>query len=253
MKAVFVHASVATFLSVVVPLIICWATLSATGATLEGFAIAMCIICVTLVVFPVSAYNYDQKRKMAAAHDALAEAHAQLASMHRKLSEKARRDEMTGLLNRATFIATVDEMQAREQWGSLLIIDADKFKHINDTYGHLQGDEALRLIAGAIKSAVRGSDIKGRLGGEEFGVFVPGASFEDAFAVAERIRNAVESLRFRPDGDSPLMLTVSIGVAAARTGSTFSDLMGEADQRLYEAKRRGRNVVIMPPRGMVAA
>ena len=90
---------------------------------------------------------------------------------------------------------------ARADRGALLIIDADHFKTINDNFGHLTGDEALLLIASAIGRGVRSGDILGRIGGEEFGAFLVGATQEEAKRVAERIRSEVELIRFQPDDE----------------------------------------------------
>lgn len=172
--------------------------------------------------------------------------------MHKRLAEKARHDDMTGLLNRAAFIDAVEEKCAQESPGAFLLVDADNFKQINDTFGHLTGDEALRKIARGLEMVLRGHDLKGRLGGEEFGVFISGATLEQASTIAERMRHAVETIQFLPNGQGA-RLTVSIGVTVAKRGTSFCDLMDEADRRLYEAKSLGRNLVVMPENASAAA
>jgi len=244
MKRVFYHASVASLISIAVSLAICWAALKAVGSDLDFFAAAMCVVCPLVIAFPASAFTYSQKLKIAEAHKALEAAHNELAAMHQKLAERARLDDMTGLLNRSAFIASVEETRASESRGCLILIDADRFKQINDTFGHLAGDLALIEIAGAIRGASGQMHAIGRLGGEEFGVFAFSCSLIEARKLAEEIRAAVEKTHFAPDGTEPIPLTVSIGVVAARTGAGFSEIMGEADQRLYQAKRRGRNTVV---------
>jgi diguanylate cyclase (GGDEF)-like protein len=129
----------------------------------------------------------------------------------------------------------------------LLIIDADHFKRINDNFGHLTGDEALLAISSAITRSVRQGDVLGRIGGEEFAAFLVGADQDETHRVAERIRRAVEMIRFRPEREGTLPLTVSIGGANCTTGATVSDLMLAADRRLYEAKRSGRNRTVIEP------
>jgi len=243
MRKVFYHASIASLVSIAVSLVICAAALKAVGDSLDLFAAAMCVICPLVVAFPASAYTYNQKRRIAEAHEALEAAHRELAVMHRKLAERARRDDMTGLLNRSAFIAAVDKTRSTERRGSLILIDADNFKQINDTFGHLAGDRALVEIAEAIRGAAGKAPAIGRLGGEEFGVFANGSQME-AHLLAEEIRRSVEEVQFAPDGGAPIPLTVSIGVVEARAGAGFSEIMSEADQRLYEAKRRGRNTVV---------
>jgi diguanylate cyclase (GGDEF)-like protein len=132
----------------------------------------------------------------------------------------------------------------RTDRGALLIIDADHFKKINDSYGHLTGDRALLDIAAAISTGVRAGDVLGRIGGEEFGAFLVGASDEEAIRVAERIRREVEAIRFQPIDGRLLPLTVSIGGTPCGSDANVSELMRAADQRLYEAKNRGRNRAI---------
>src|SRR5690606_30216837 len=111
-----------------------------------------------------------------------------------------------------------------------------------DRFGHDVGDDALKLIVEQIKSTLRDVDLVGRMGGEEFGVFLPGTTPQRTIAVAERIRATVKAAQFRPDG-SEYPLSVSIGAASFASRSTFSDLYRLADRKLYEAKRGGRDRV----------
>lgn len=179
----------------------------------------------------------------------------ELAIAHRRLTVYASTDSLTQVMNRAAFSTLVeaflDDIRAREDGtkGALLIIDADEFKSVNDLYGHDRGDEALVTIAAAIKSMLRAPDIVGRLGGEEFGVFLPGASTDQASLVAERIRHKVNEAQFSPAG--PLhKLSVSVGGAVFEKKLPFTELFRLADQQLYAAKQAGRNrVSITPIRG----
>src|SRR5690606_34240394 len=115
---------------------------------------------------------------------------------------------------------------------------------INDTHGHRTGDEALVLIAGAISQGVRDGDLAGRIGGEEFAAFLSGASVKEAMIVAERIRRGVEAIRFSPSEGKTLPLSVSIGAAGLSPHLSWTEALREADGRLYEAKRLGRNRVV---------
>ena len=151
---------------------------------------------------------------------------------------------MTGMLNRENFFALLDSSRRKTDRGALLIIDADHFKKINDSFGHLTGDAALLEIAAAISRGVRSGDVLGRIGGEEFGAFLVGATEAEASVVAERIRREVEKVCFQPAG-APVPLTVSIGGTVCAFGATVSELMRAADRRLYVAKNRGRNLVIV--------
>jgi diguanylate cyclase len=172
----------------------------------------------------------------------------ELAIAHQELMVVASTDSLTACLNRRAFTALVDgylERIAREQVsreGALLVIDVDHFKHINDEFGHDRGDEALKLIAETIKGALRDIDVVGRIGGEEFSVFLPGLNPNRTEAVAERIRAAVNAATFIAD-DRACKLSVSVGGTTFDREASFSDLYRRADQRLYSAKRNGRNRV----------
>jgi diguanylate cyclase (GGDEF)-like protein len=182
----------------------------------------------------------------------------ELAIANAKMSILASTDSLTAVLNRGAFTMLVEaylndaRTQAHETQGALLIIDADHFKTINDTYGHDRGDEALKIIAGAIQGVLRGADIVGRIGGEEFGVFLPGATPRTTETFAERIRTSVNVAEFTPAGSKPVELSVSVGGATFARRVGFTDLFRAADERLYDAKRMGRNRVSLTTIGPVA-
>lgn len=168
-----------------------------------------------------------------------------LAVVNRRLGLVARTDSLTSCLNRGAFTAKVSHAlteQRREGNGALLMIDADNFKAINDLFGHDIGDEALTMIADSVRTVLRAGDLVGRIGGEEFAVFLPGVDRQTAAAIAERIRSAVSFLDFTPAGRQ-CSLSVSIGGAVFNGPVGFSELFRIADQRLYDAKRTGRNRV----------
>ncbi len=176
----------------------------------------------------------------------------ELAVAHELLRLHADTDNLTQLLNRAAFTREVEEELADTRFaenggrGTLLIIDADNFKDINDSYGHDHGDKALQLIARAIRSVLRPADRTGRIGGEEFGVFLPGTTPLIAEAVAERIRLAVAEIEFMPTGKRHT-LSVSVGGAVYDRYLPFSELFRIADQQLYAAKQSGRNCTAVSP------
>jgi diguanylate cyclase (GGDEF)-like protein len=121
------------------------------------------------------------------------------------------------------------------------MLDIDNFKSVNDTYGHQQGDVVLRRVARALADSSRDADLPSRYGGEELALILPHTDMEGAYAIAERIRTAVEALRIpQSNGDAPLRVTASLGVASSRDGRKEA-LVGEADSALYEAKRQGKN------------
>ena len=163
-----------------------------------------------------------------------------LAITNRRLGLVARTDSLTACLNRGAFASKVTETLEARGTGALLMIDADNFKTINDLYGHEAGDEALTIIARSIRAVVRPGDLVGRMGGEEFAVFLPGVDQTTAEAVAERIRRSVNLAIFTPDGRQRT-LSVSFGGVAFDRPATFSELFRIADQRLYGAKQSGRN------------
>jgi diguanylate cyclase (GGDEF)-like protein len=175
---------------------------------------------------------------------------AQLAEANRKLEALAATDWLTNCLNRRAFTTRVDATLGGDHADghALLVIDADHFKTINDRFGHHRGDEVLQLIAEAIRSSVRDGDLVGRLGGEEFGVFMPGANDIVAHHVGECIRKAINGLFVRSE-DVAQRLSVSIGGATFAGAIGFAELFRTADRRLYEAKRLGRNRVLMDDAG----
>lgn len=173
----------------------------------------------------------------------------ELAIAHRQLEIVASTDGLTNCLTRRAFTTLVDaylervEREEKQREGALLVIDVDYFKAINDQFGHDKGDQALRMIAATIKSSLREIDLIGRIGGEEFSVFLPGAAPEAARSVAERIRQSVAQSLFAPQG-SPVRLSVSVGGTTFGGPANFSELYRDADRQLYQAKRTGRNRVV---------
>jgi diguanylate cyclase len=172
----------------------------------------------------------------------------QLAIAHHELSIVASTDVLTSCLNRRAFTAMVDaylervNVEEAKREGALLIIDVDHFKSVNDNFGHHCGDEALKIIAQTIKGVVREIDLVGRIGGEEFSVFLPGTDANRTQLVAERIRAAISTVEFYPAGNR-CDLSVSVGGATYVRQATFGELFRQADQRLYAAKQKGRNRV----------
>lgn len=169
----------------------------------------------------------------------------ELSAANQKLGVVAATDSLTGCLNRGAFTERVELFLEHQDpgercGGALLVIDADHFKSINDRFGHDRGDDALVLIAQAIKAVLRETDAVGRIGGEEFAVFLPNADQRSAEMVAERIRRAISLSIFAPGGELR-PLSVSIGGAAFEGDIAFHDLFHLADRRLYEAKQFGRN------------
>jgi diguanylate cyclase len=172
----------------------------------------------------------------------------ELAIAHYELLKVASTDGLTSCLNRQAFTILVEaylERTARlaiRGEGALMVIDVDHFKAVNDRFGHMSGDEALRMISGEIKECLRENDLVGRIGGEEFGVFLPGANRREAGVVAERIRASVNAAMFSPQG-GPVPLSVSVGATVFSARSSFKEMFRIADECLYVAKNNGRNRV----------
>ena len=157
--------------------------------------------------------------------------------------DAATTDELTGVLNRRGFMAAakvmIDRYEQRGQPLSVMVLDLDHFKKINDSFGHVVGDHTLRLFALIAGLNMRASDVLGRLGGEEFVAILPGAAHEAAVA-AERVRLAFEAAAVTI-ADQPVGATVSIGVASGEPGADITAMIAAADRALYMAKQNGRN------------
>lgn len=163
-----------------------------------------------------------------------------------RLRVLATTDSLTGLANRHAFLVEADRAHSLarrlRQPISLMMVDIDHFKKLNDRHGHAVGDTALRVFAQAAQSHLRAHDMLGRLGGEEFAVLMPATNLADALEVAERLRMAVAAAQLDADG-APYAMTVSIGVSGLAADETVSAALQRADKALYAAKRLGRNRV----------
>jgi diguanylate cyclase len=160
-----------------------------------------------------------------------------LTTMLAKVDSHVKFDGLTGVLNRGHFL---DSVRGRMADGILMIVDADHFKPVNDRFGHAVGDEALRILANAISLAVGPTGLVGRLGGEEFAVFLPGKSLNEGQRVADHICKSIRSLDALILGNH-VPLTVSIGGTLHRYTTTIGHSLRVADDYLYRAKNGGRD------------
>lgn len=163
------------------------------------------------------------------------------------LERNAFTDDLTGLFNRRYLSLRIsnDITRALSHGAdfSLIMLDIDRFKSINDTYGHQTGDEVLRAVASAVAQNIRLSDIAVRYGGEEFIVVAVNTNKAEALRLAERLRDNIEGLPIPIDHGRELRVSASLGVASLRNGDDIHSLLRRADNALYCAKRRGRNRV----------
>ncbi len=184
-----------------------------------------------------------------AAQDELARQTAELRQLHAELELLAKHDGLTGLYNWRAFYEHTGQMlktaQRRCESATLLILDLDHFKQINDSYGHAEGDRVLQAVAATLKATARQTDIVARHGGEEFAVAALGLSEAESLVAAERLRSAIAAIE-----NLKCPITASIGVATLEPGAPpqepsrlLAELLDQADQALYAAKRNGRNQV----------
>lgn len=172
------------------------------------------------------------------------------ALLFKEVKLRADRDALTRIYNRHSFDERlIYEIKRRRRYHhdlSLLMVDLDHFKQVNDTYGHKAGDMVLRKVGEILTDTFRTTDLAARYGGEEFVVLLPHTSEQDAWNLAERVRTAIQSCEFHFDGQE-FMVTASIGVASVEAGALTKDddLLVKADKALYEAKHNGRNMVVV--------
>jgi diguanylate cyclase (GGDEF)-like protein len=168
--------------------------------------------------------------------------------MEERLFQLATTDGLTGILNRREFLDRSEtEFERAKRFNhelSMITMDIDNFKKINDTYGHDVGDKVLKELANIGKSVIRKVDIFGRLGGEEFGITLPETSANGAYKLAERLRKSIQDHHVQLTNGQKLNFTVSIGIASVQKGvNSLEDLMKLSDIALYKAKRLGKNRV----------
>jgi diguanylate cyclase len=159
----------------------------------------------------------------------------------KRVDDHTRFDLLTGVLNRNHFL---DNIRSRAASGVLMIVDADHFKQVNDRLGHAAGDEALGILAKTMHNVVGNKGIVGRLGGEEFGVFMPGLDAESGSDMCGRLCKSVRGVDMIVDG-KPLKMTISIGGTVHHQHLTIGHSLKIADKRLYSAKNAGRDRFLM--------
>lgn len=173
-------------------------------------------------------------------------AHVALEDAHKQLLKLSRKDQLTGLFNRTAISevikAEVERSRRYQQPLSVVMVDIDRFKRVNDCYGHDAGDKVLAKIASILMCNLRQPDVVGRWGGEEFLIIAPGNDHIAAAQLAERLRRFIEEV---PVGDFPEPITASFGVAQLQDTQGHDQLLFAADMAMYEAKNSGRNRVVV--------
>lgn len=189
----------------------------------------------------------DEKSKRDWLEEAVTKRTKDLQVLNEKLKTLATRDSLTGTLNRGSFFDTANHLlelsQRQKLPASFILIDLDYFKNINDTYGHFVGDKVLIHFTDTVQSMIRESDLVGRVGGEEFALFLPNTGLDNAFKLANKIRKAVVDSTLEVDGET-VIYTVSQGVASSELKDcSVIELFKVADLKLYCAKDKGRDRV----------
>jgi len=201
-----------------------------------------------LLGWAVSVLVWRQFVAVQLSQEQLRSAQDELQTRQKELQRLTRQDGLTGLYNRSTFVElTRQELARAKRQGSstsILLLDLDFFKHVNDTYGHPAGDAVLKNVAAVATSSVRTTDLVGRLGGEEFIILLPATTLEAARWLAEKLRAKMEKSS-TVWGGQRITSTVSIGVASTSAAQQhdFDHLYTSADEALYRAKEKGRNRV----------
>lgn len=215
-------------------------------------AMTMSIIIPWGVTIPLGLYTSKQRSRLIGLTNRLQEAQMRLRQANKTLELRANFDGMTGLLNRDSFLGQFNRLRADHGTSVLMIVDVDHFKDINDSYGHPVGDRALSLLGKLLRKILRKNDLAGRIGGEEFGIFLPDTGALEGQVIGEMLRREIENIIFQPCRNMRHVITVSIGVTEVAPNQELSVLMESADAALFAAKRGGRNQVVAFEPGMRA-
>jgi diguanylate cyclase (GGDEF)-like protein len=201
-----------------------------------------------LLLTPAGTDFGDQSRELALWLGSQASIALENVRLHRLVARQASTDGLTELANRREFEESLaNEISRAERFGgtlALILADLDNFKQVNDRFGHQAGDEVLRAFADILRETVRDIDVAARYGGEEFAVLLPQTDIAGAEALAERLREAVETRPMATAQDTPVTVTSSFGVASFPEAGTALGLFAAADDALYRAKRAGKNCVV---------
>ena len=205
------------------------------------------VLIVRLRTSVIRRRQMELEREVTARTEELAKKQTELIEANEKLAELATRDPLTGVFNRRHFLEMaaneINRARRTRRPFTLLLIDADHFKSINDRYGHQAGDEVLKRLANELSAQLRKTDLIARYGGEELVVLLTETNLEKGLLLAERLREQIakSSVKY---GDDLIAVTISIGATEATGAETIAELLGAADESLYAAKHAGRNRVV---------
>ena len=208
-----------------------------------GMMIQTVSACLLAIIVSVSSFTMRVKRnRLIFARD---EHLKEIEILNAKLRDEAEKDGLTGLYNRRFLTQHIDQkLEVGDAPSAVLMVDIDYFKNINDKYGHQNGDECLRVIAEEIKNCIKHrAGYAVRYGGEEFMLFLESIKKEELLDLAEKLRARVEKMKIELNTHTHISCTVSVGYSCAVEGLLYSEMINEADMRMYEAKEDGRNKV----------
>jgi diguanylate cyclase (GGDEF)-like protein len=245
MRRVIQKSLLTGLLSVIASLALSFSVVPFLGGRVEGAGLFMTIFCPLAISVPASALHFWQSEKVRRAEAATREALQKLADAYEALRRQSRTDGLTGVLTRTAFMDDLEAASHQGLSGALLYLDLDHFKAINDRNGHAAGDEALRC-AGQIlaRYQMHPNSMVGRLGGEEFGVFQSGLTFDEMLGCCEELREEIAGIILNAPSGSRVMMSASIGACHCPMGFDPSECLKAADDNLYQAKALGRNRVV---------
>ena len=244
MYRIFGKALTVGVVSTLASLLISFVFVPMMGGKVAGAGLVMTIVCPFAISIPASIAHFYQAEKLRSANIALARAKDELAEAYAHLQRQAQRDALTGVLNRATFMAELERRSREGMHGGLLFLDLDHFKSVNDRFGHAMGDEALRVVGTLLAELAGPDDLVGRLGGEEFAIFLHEASAERMLDHSQTIRETVAAVALRAPTGMPVALGISIGAFHCAPRFDPVEALAASDRNLYRAKSSGRNTVV---------